>query len=285
MSSPKSTAMDANMEIRSVSRTSSAPPSPHSTQQPNAHDDVTSPNPAGQTRPASSPVRMARWAGVLYLVVAVLGTFAQVVRVRMYAPNDTDTTTANIVANASLMRLSFVADLVQALVWLVFAMVIYQLFEHAGKALARATLAFIMVSAGMAMTNMVHQLGAVLVATNPAYASTLGTQGSHGMVLLLMDLQHYGYLIAQMSWLWLFTLGLLAYRSRMFPRPLAVLMMLGTISYVTDALLQFLSPDFARTMTTVLIVPMILSEVALLAYLLIKGVRIPTTLTQTPTTT
>jgi Domain of unknown function (DUF4386) len=57
--------------------------------------------------------------------------------------------------------------------------------------------------------------GALLVATDPSYATAFGG-GSDALVLLLVDLQHYGYLIAQNFFaLWLFPLGLLAYRSGM----------------------------------------------------------------------
>jgi len=38
--------------------------------------------------PPASPVRLARMAGLLYLVVAILGAFVQVVRVNLYAPGD-----------------------------------------------------------------------------------------------------------------------------------------------------------------------------------------------------
>ena len=95
---------------------------------------------------------------------------------------------------------------------------------------------FVAVSAAITCLNMVNQFGALLVATNHSYATALGADGSHAMVLLLMDLQHYGYLIAQLTWLWLFALGLLGYRSGMFPRWLSFLLMLGTVCYVIDAL-------------------------------------------------
>jgi hypothetical protein len=71
---------------------------------------VGSPGDAGEngTLP-SAPVRLARIAGVLYLVVvAVFGGFAQVVRVNVYQPGNARATTANIVANATLVRPSFV---------------------------------------------------------------------------------------------------------------------------------------------------------------------------------
>jgi hypothetical protein len=225
-------------------------------------------------RPPASPVRLARMAGLLYLVVAVLGGFAQVVRVKVYEPGDAATTTANIVANATLVRLSFVADLIQALVWLVLAVTLYRLLAHAGRSIARAMVVFVAVSAAITCLNLVNQFGALLVATDHSYVTAFGAEGSQALVLLLMDLQHYGYLISQLAWLWLFALGLLGYRSGMFPRWLSFLLMLGTVCYVIDALTRFLAPSFADTSAVIFVLPEILCEVALLAYLLIKGVRV-----------
>lgn len=218
-------------------------------------------------------VRLARTAGLLYLVVAIFGGFAHAVRVTVYEPGDAAATAANIVAHQTLVRLSFVADLIQAMVWLVLAVTLYRMLAHAGRNIARAMVVFVSVSAAIATLNLVNQYGALLVATHDSYAGAFGADGSHALVLLLMDLQHYGYLVAQLTWLWLFALGLLGYRSGLFPRWLCFLLMLGTVCYVVDALTQFLAPSFADTSAAVFLLPEILCEVALLAYLLIKGVR------------
>ncbi len=222
-----------------------------------------------------SDVRLARTAGLLYLVVAVFGGFAHIVRVNVYEPGDAAATTANIVANSTLVRLSFIADLAQAMVWLVLAALLYRLLAHAGRDIARTMVVFVAVSVAIACLNMVNQLGAVLVATDHSYATTLGVEGSQAMVLLLMELQHYGYLIAQFTWLWLFAVGLLGYRSGLFPTWLSLLLMAATICYVSDATTQFLAPAHADTSAAVFVLPEIVCEVALLAYLLIKGVRTP----------
>ena len=68
-------------------------------------------------------------------------------------------------------------------------------------------------------------------------------------------------------------LGMLTYRSGMFPRILGILLMLGTVSYVIHALAQFFAFGFAQGLSSVLMIPETLNEVALLLYLLIKGVR------------
>ena len=227
-------------------------------------------------RPPMTPVRLARIAGLLYLFVAVFGGFAHAVRLNVYEPGDAAATTANIVANSTLVRLSFVADLAQAMVWLILAATLYRLLAHAGRNIARTMVVFVSVSVAIACLNMVNQLGAVLVATHPSYADALGVEGSQAMVLLLMDLQHYGYLIAQFTWLWLFAVGLLGYRSGLFPTWLSMLLMAATVCYVSDATTQFLAPSYADISAAVFVGPEIVCEVALLAYLLIKGVRTPT---------
>jgi hypothetical protein len=214
-------------------------------------------------------------AGLLYLVMAVFGAFAQVVRLHSYVPGDATATAANVVANIGLLRLSFVADLTQNLAWLFFVMALYRLLEHAGKNLARAMVIFVVVSVSIAMLNMTNQMGAIVVATNPAYATAFGVNGSNALVLLFMDLHFYGYLIAQMSWLWLFALGLLAYRSGMFPRVLGILLMVGTAAYVIHALGQFFAFDFAPGLSSAMVIPETVTEAALLLYLLIKGVKTP----------
>src|SRR5918912_3153526 len=141
--------------------------------------------PDGNPPPPTVAVRLARIAGLLYLVMAIFGGFAQIVRLKIYEPGEAAATAANIVANATLVRLSFVADLIQALVWLVLAGTLYPLLAHAGRELARAMVVFVGVSVAISSLNMVHQLGALLVAPDHPYASDLGPNGSHALVLLL----------------------------------------------------------------------------------------------------
>jgi len=60
----------------------------------------------------TSPKRLARIAGVLYLFVGIFGGFAEgFVEPKMYAAGDAAATAANVVANAGLVRLGVVADL------------------------------------------------------------------------------------------------------------------------------------------------------------------------------
>jgi len=225
----------------------------------------------------TTPQRLARTAGVYYLVVAIFGGFAHAVRTQVYVPGDATATTDNVVAHADLVRFSFAADLVQATFAVFLVLALYRLLRHAGPATARAMVVFVVLQVGITCLNLVHQFGALMVATEPAYANGFGDEGTDALVLLLMELQHNGYLVAQIFFgLWLFPLGLLAHRSGMFPRALGVLLMVATGAYLVDAGLQFLATDVADVVSGPVLIPVvILAEVWMMAYLLIKGVRTP----------
>src|SRR5438128_6575918 len=82
----------------------------------------------------NSPKRLARIAGVLYLIVGIFGGFAQgFVYPRVYVAGDAAATAGNVLANSELVRIGIVADLVQATVWAFLAMTLYQLLKHVNR--------------------------------------------------------------------------------------------------------------------------------------------------------
>ena len=122
--------------------------------------------------------------------------------------------------------------------------------------------------------NEVFQIGALLVSGEGAYATGFGAAGADALVLLLMDLYHYGFLIAQIFFgLWLIPLGYLAYTSGLFPRALGVVLVVGGSAYLVDLTLAFVAPDISRQVHGLLAIPPTIAEVWTVLYLLVKGVR------------
>ncbi|MGP0023025.1 MAG: DUF4386 domain-containing protein [Streptosporangiaceae bacterium] len=62
----------------------------------------------------NSPKRLARIAGVLYLLVAIFSALAYFVDKKVYVSGDAAATARNVVAHSGLVRAAVVADLVQA---------------------------------------------------------------------------------------------------------------------------------------------------------------------------
>jgi hypothetical protein len=227
----------------------------------------------------SSPKRLARIAGLLYLTVAIFGGFAHLfVRAKVYEPGDAVATTENVVANAGLVRFGVFADLFQATVFLFLAMAFYLLLKHVNKQVAQAMVVFVAIATAIICLNMVFQFTALLVATDGAYAVGLGAEASNTLVLLLLDIQHYGYLIAQIFFgLWLLPLGYLAHQSGMFPKALGVLLIVGGVGYLVDTVAWFLVPDLAENLSAFAVVPAAIAELWMVGYLLVRGVRSPET--------
>src|SRR5713226_8043173 len=191
----------------------------------------------------TSPKRIARIAGVLYLLVGVFGGFAEgFVEPKMYVAGDAATTAGNVVANTGLVRLGVVADLLDQTFFVFLALTLYALLQHVHKSVARAMLVLVALASGIASLNAVFEFEGLRVATG-----AVGT-GSNALVLLLLDTQHYGILIAQIFFgLWLVPLGYLAYKSAgWFPKWLGVLLVVGGVCYLVDLLALFLVPDFGQ---------------------------------------
>ena len=223
------------------------------------------------------PKRLARIAGVFYLFVAIFGGFAEgFADKQLYVAGDAAATAANVIANPGLVRVGVVAHLVNGVFFVLTAMALYLLLNHVQKNAARWMVVLVALAAGITGLNAVFQFEALQVASNPTYATAFGAAGSNALVLMLLDIQHFGTLAAQVSFgLWLAPLGYLVYKSGMFPIALGVVLVAATVCYLVDALVAFLVPDIARQISPLLVIGPIVAEVWLLGYLLVKGVRSP----------
>ena len=228
-----------------------------------------------ETKMPTSPKRLARIAGVLYLGVAITGGFAEgFVEPRMYVAGNAAATAGNVVANSGLVRMAVVAELLDYIFFIFLAMTLYILLKHVHKSVARAMLVFVALAAAIVSLNTVFLFEGLQVATDSSYAAAFGTAGSDALVLLLLDLQHYGLLIGQVFFgLWLAPLGYLAYRSGMFPKALGVVLVVAGVCYLVDLFVAFLAPDISEIIHPFIIIPPIFGEVWLLGYLLVIGVK------------
>ena len=225
----------------------------------------------------NSPKRLARIAGVLYLVVAVFAAFAfNYATGRTYVPGDAAATAQSVLANGGLVRAGVVADLIQATAWIFTAMALYLLLRHVNENRARAMVILVSVGATIVFVDQVFPLAALLVATERGYAAAFGAAGADALALLLLDIRHYGSLVAQIFMgLWLVPLGYLAYTSGLFPRALGVALVVGSAGYLAGSLAGLVDPVAGEAFNRSAMMLPTIAEVWLLGYLLVKGVRSP----------
>ena len=159
---------------------------------------------------------------------------------------------------------------------LLVAVALCLLFQHVNKNVARSIVVFAAVSAGIQCLNLAPYLAALSLSTDPSYVTACRPGGADALVPLLMDLQHSGFLIAQVFFgLWLLPMGYLAFTSGMFPKSLGVLLIIACFTYLVHLPFVFLWPEVGTMLTPFVAIPTTLAEAYMVLYLLIRGVKVP----------
>ncbi len=209
------------------------------------------------------------------MLVGIFGGFAEgFVDPKMYVAGNAAVTARNVLSHAGLVRMGVVAHLLDGTFFVSVALALYILLEHVHKSVARAMLVLVALATGIICLNAVFQFEALRVATGAVDLSTFGRAGSDAFVLLLLDTQHYGTLIAQVFFgLWLVPLGYLAYKSELFPKWLGSVLIVGGVCYLVDLFAAFLVPDFGEKIHAFVVIPSGIAEISMVLYLLVVGVQ------------
>ncbi len=231
--------------------------------------------------------RLARIAGVFYLVVGITGGFSQgFVDPSMYVAGDATATAGNLAANSGLVRFAVVAHLTAAVFFVLTAVTLYLLLKHVGKHAGRLMVLPVIVAAGIMSVSAVFTFAALQVATNGSYVAAFGETEANALALLLLEIEHYGVLAAQVFFgLWLAPLGYLAYRSGLFPKALGIVLIVATANYLVDVVVAFLLPDLAEQIHVFLTIAPAIAEIWMVLYLLVVGVRSPRSTVRPPVAT
>jgi hypothetical protein len=214
----------------------------------------------------ASPLVRARVTGLVGVVVLVSGSFTGFVASKLLVRGDVVATSSNIVASESLFRLGIVSSLIMMIAWLFYALLLYRLLRPVNKGHATIMVGLVLVSAPIYIFNQVNQFAALLLASDNLYEQ----------VQFYLNLHRLGNLIAGIFFgLWLFPLGYLVFKSGFFPRFLGILLMFGTLGYLVLFVQAFFFPGSEGSLwTNPFLVVTHSSELALLLWLLIKGVNV-----------
>lgn len=226
------------------------------------------------TRSDHDPRRLARLAGVLYVVIIACGLFSElVVRSTLIVRGDAAATAANILEADALFRSGVVSDLVMVLADVGIAIALYVLLAPVGRALSATAAAFRLTQAAVLTLNLLHQYAALLVLRHGGALSTFDTDQLEALALLLLELHRYGYLLALVLFAGnLLVTGRLLYRSGFLPRTLGVLSVLAAAGYMADTLMFLLLAGYDGAASELVLAPAFVFEIGFAAWLLVKGV-------------
>tara|TARA_R110002049_G_scaffold53516_3_gene149588 strand:+ start:54603 stop:55271 length:669 start_codon:yes stop_codon:yes gene_type:complete len=217
--------------------------------------------------------RIARVAGVLYLLVIICGVFAEkYVRTIIIDGADGRHVVTNIIKNEFLFRLGFMADLLMQLTYFLLPLALFQLLKRINRFAAATMVLSVAIAVAIMCINMLNHYAPLLLLNENSMVLT-ETQLQH-WVLFYLEMHTKGYHIAQLFFgFWLLPLGYLVFKSGLFPKIIGIFLMVGCFGYLTDFLLYFLFPESQEILVDFITAPADLGELSLCLYLLIKGIK------------
>lgn len=227
-----------------------------------------------KTAPVPAVLAQARMAGFLYLIYIVTTIFADVIgRSKLIVVGDAAATAKNIMASEWLFRLSFVADLISAVFFLLAAWALYVLLKPVNQNLALLFLLLNLGGVAVYSINLLNQFAALLLLSGADYLKVFQADQLQAVAMFFLILYKNGSWISQIFFgAWLFPLGYLVFKSGFLPRILGIVMMIHCVGWLMTFLQFFLFPGFG--VITYLTYPLgFISEFGLTLWLLIMGAK------------
>jgi hypothetical protein len=227
-----------------------------------------------QSREVRSIEGTAKFAAVLYLLVAVLAGFVHLyVPGLLIVPGDAAATAGNIRASEGLFRAGIGVELVLLLSEVALSVLLYVLLRPVNKTLSLIAAASRLVMTTVHGVNLLGHVAVLLLLSGAGYLTAFAPDQLDALVMLSLDAYGYGFSIGIVFLvLHAFPLGYLIYRSGYFPRALGVLFMVAALGYLVDGLAHLLIAGYVKGAPYIAL-PIAISEIAFPMWLLFRGVN------------
>ena len=219
----------------------------------------------------ASPRFQARMAGVIALLTTTSG-FAEIVRGRLVVDGDAVATAHNILTHELLFRLAFVGDVI-ALLYIVYTLLLYNLFKPVSKSLSLLAAVVSLVGCAIGGLNSLFHLAPLVVLKGAPSLSAFTMEQLQALALMFLNLHGQGYTISMVLFgSYNLLIGYLIFRSTFLPRILGVLLAISGLYYEITNFAVFLSPAVATHLLPYIPLPGS-AELLLALWLVVKGVN------------
>jgi hypothetical protein len=227
-----------------------------------------------------SPAKAARVAGIGYLIIFVLGIFANFfIFGGLLVRGDAAATANNIMANGLLFRGGMLSWLIVLICDIVIAWALYIFLKPVSKSLSLLTAWFRLVYVTIFGITQLNLLFVLLLLSGTDYLAVFDTNQLQALAMLFLNGHNLGFLIGLVFFgVHLLLLSYLIFKSSYIPKILGVLLILSSLGYLIDSFANFLLPNYADYETIFLLlvaIPGIIGELSFTLWLLLKGTKIP----------
>ena len=227
----------------------------------------------------SAQRKLARIAGLLYLIIIAAGIFAEfIVRQSLIVPGDATATAGNIMASEMLFRAGIAADLVMIMADVALAVVFYLLFKPVNNGLSLLAAFFRLAQATVLGINLLNLFFALGLISGAGYLAVSGADQLNSLAMLFLNAHGIGYSIGLVFFgANLLILGYLVFKSGYVPKILGILLIAASLGYLIDSFAKVLLPNYAEfqpIFDLAVFMPAFIAELSLGLWLLVKGVKV-----------
>lgn len=216
----------------------------------------------------------AKVAGVCYLLVIAGGLFAEVfVRQALVVPGDAAGTARSIADNETLWRLGIAVHLLYLVPALTVNVIVSGLFRPIAPTLARLALVF---GVSAVTVEAVSLIVLYVPITLSEHATAFeGMEDPSALIYLATRLFAIGFGFALLLFAGFCVLiGALIVHSRIVPAAIGAMMVLAGVCYVVNTISLIVAPGFWELINPAVLFPILVAELSLALWLLIKGVAV-----------
>jgi hypothetical protein len=222
-----------------------------------------------------SPLFKARAAGFFWLMTILTGMFAFLTGGRLIVAGDAATTATNIMANESLYRLSFAANIVATACYLAVTLLIYVLLKPVNRNISLLGAFFSLTGCAVGAVSCLAYFAPLNFLGGAKYLSVFSVEQLQALALtfgtLSLQVNDMGLVFFGLHVL---TVGYLIRRSTFLPRILGALLIVTGVCYLTNSFANFLSLPFKAYLLPFVAAGGLLGEGSVTVWLLVKGVNV-----------
>ena len=212
----------------------------------------------------------ARVTGVVYLLYFLTAIVGEFFFRGLVVDGDAAATANNILAHESLFRLGLATGLISTAFYVAVTALFYDLFKTVSRSLSLLAAFFSLVGCAILAFASLFQLAPLVVLGGSQYLSVFKVEQLRALALMFLELNtQAGNICVVFFGVYCLLIGYLIFRSTFLPRLLGVLMALAGLGWLT-----FLSPPLANHLSPYNLVLGFLAELALMLWLLVRGVNV-----------
>jgi Domain of unknown function (DUF4386) len=233
----------------------------------------------------ASPQLYARTGGVLYLLIIVLGGFAEgFVMNNLVVTGDAAATAHIIMASPGLWRLSVAGNLLVPVLAVAQTWIFYLLLRPVSEQLVLLSVFFNLVSLSVEAVSKLFLLAVMPMLANAHYLKAFEPLQVQTLASLALASHDIAFNIALIFFgCGCLVDGYLIFRSGYLPRFVGLLMQLAGLSYLIACFAALFAPAFANLITPTILIPALIGESSFCLWLLVMGVNVAKWKAQTST--